>query len=748
MNATTRYTALGAATALALAAGSITAMGAAITANAGVKYWDNQNFKSYDIADYASGTVWFYDGIRNAGPDTPHDSAATTWANLGSGGATYDLARTERGNSWAEDGVWTDDGYVCKGRHVFAATGLSYTVPTSYTVQMLVDAKGAEQFVSWNAYLFCGSWNNFALYFATGDNSPKAKSISLNTQDQVSTSTSQGERPYLYNNRETYSYVTAMLDGNAKTATVFDGTSVPDSGAGFHDFGSGATLATASIGTLTLGAGNGNGNNLYGTLKSFRYYERVLSTEELAWNRVLDETRFFGRQSPIPATNLVVVSSNPMLQGNLPAGNYFVTADGQDGGVFAFSAPASTNIEDRTYRLTRVLVSEWNGATGDWGSPTQLTPDAACLAIPVDVNGKTRIELEWAEAGRCYGLVPYEMDDYVWDGLVWFYDGIRNQGIDAPHDSSALTWANLGSGGATYDLARTERGNSWAEDGVWTDDGYVCKGRHVFAATGLSYTVPTSYTVQMLVDAKGAEQFVSWNAYLFCGSWNNFALYFATGDNSPKAKSISLNTQDQVSTSTSQGERPYLYNNRETYSYVTAMLDGNAKTATVFDGTSVPDSGAGFHDFGSGATLATASIGTLTLGAGNGNGNNLYGTLKSFRYYERVLSESELLRNRIVDGIRYDGALPVTNIVVAAEGFTATPAPGAYFVEGSYEFTATAGADGAPTGYRLQDWDEATGQWTNPRNYDGTSYTHDVSASAAKVKLTWRKRNPFVITVR
>ena len=213
-------------------------------------------------------------------------------------------------------------------------------------------------------------------------------------------------------------------------------------------------------------------------------------------------------------------------------------------------------------------------------------------------------------------------------------------------------------------------------------------------------------------------------------------------------KAFTLLAQTDTAIGAIPGERPYLYNDGETYSYVTAMLDGNAKTATVFDGTAAPDSGAGFHDFGSGATLATASIGTLTLGAGNSNGNNLYGTLKSFRYYERALSDSELLRNRIVDGIRYDGALPVTNIVVAAEGFTATPAPGAYFVEGSYEFTATAGADGAPTGYRLQDWDEATGQWTNPRNYDGTSYNHDDSVSAAKVKLTWCKRNPFVITLR
>lgn len=35
-----------------------------------------------------------------------------------------------------------------------------------------------------------------------------------------------------------------------------------------------------------------------------------------------------------------------------------------------------------------------------------------------------------------------------------------------------------------------------------------------------------------------------------------------------------------------------------------------------------------------------------------------------------------------------------------------------------------------------------------PAYCDGTDYTHDVSASAAKVKLTWCKRNPFVITVR
>lgn len=32
--------------------------------------------------------------------------------------------------------------------------------------------------------------------------------------------------------------------------------------------------------------------------------------------------------------------------------------------------------------------------------------------------------------------------------------------------------------------------------------------------------------------------------------------------------------------------------------------------------------------------------------------------------------------------------------------------------------------------------------------WDSPDYTNDVSISAAKVKLTWCKRNPFVITVR
>ena len=90
----------------------IVAAAAAATCNAGIKYWDNPDFKAFDVGDYVQdGLVLNYDGIRNAGADQPHDSNATTWKNLGSGGAPYDMLR--KGNPTSS--CWTDTGYYFDG---------------------------------------------------------------------------------------------------------------------------------------------------------------------------------------------------------------------------------------------------------------------------------------------------------------------------------------------------------------------------------------------------------------------------------------------------------------------------------------------------------------------------------------------------------------------------------------------------------------------------------------------------------
>ena len=67
------------------ALGCLAVLGQA-TASAGIKYWDNPDFKAFDVGDYVQdGLVVNYDGIRNAGPNATRPrsrrcgTAGTPW---------------------------------------------------------------------------------------------------------------------------------------------------------------------------------------------------------------------------------------------------------------------------------------------------------------------------------------------------------------------------------------------------------------------------------------------------------------------------------------------------------------------------------------------------------------------------------------------------------------------------------------------------------------------------------------------
>ena len=68
-----------------------TAAMSAMSIHAGIKYWDNPDYRAFDVTDYAGGAVWNYDGIRNQGADQPHSTSATTWVNLGTSGSSNNL---------------------------------------------------------------------------------------------------------------------------------------------------------------------------------------------------------------------------------------------------------------------------------------------------------------------------------------------------------------------------------------------------------------------------------------------------------------------------------------------------------------------------------------------------------------------------------------------------------------------------------------------------------------------------------
>ena len=74
------------------------------------------------------------------------------------------------------------------------------------------------------------------------------------------------------------------------------------------------------------------------------------------------------------------------------------------------------------------------------------------------------------------------------------------------------------------------------------------------------------------------------------------------------------------------------------------------------------------------------------------------------------------------------------------------PAAGAYFVEGSYDFSVQAPGSASRYGYKLQDWDGE--KWTNTRFGEGTSYTHVVADPSVMTRIEWRIVKPFVLIVR
>jgi hypothetical protein len=202
----------------------------------------------------------------------------------------------------------------------------------------------------------------------------------------------------------------------------------------------------------------------------------------------------------------------------------------------------------------------------------------------------------------------------------------------------------------------------------------------------------------------------------------------------------------------------YFHAKDNKYSYATALMDYDNKKAMMFPGTTIPteyvkDGTYGaqrlYHEF-----TSVTSVNTTGYGLGNRNNNGtegLVGTIKNFRYYDRVLTEEEIVRNRNVDAARYFGALGVTNLVVeVAEGdaFDCDPAPGAYFVEGSWTFTANRAPGGPmPVSCRVQDWDPVNERWTNSRSVEALSYTYDASCGV-KQRIIWRSLQPLLFIVR
>ena len=702
----------------------------AAVCNGGIKYWDNPDFKAFDVGDYVQdGLVLNYDGIRNAGATVAHDPNTTTWKNLGSGGATYDMVRYSYVNSaWtnsAEKGAWEPTGFVFDKKSIFHEMA-SFTVPKDYSIQTLVNATSGDQ--NGIGYIMC-DYNDNGLSGSVHPGNWAACCMGVRTSAGGGTPDNSfylvsSQRPYFAASSSTvsFSYATALHKSNGE-GVMFPGTTAPwnaTDGSYRSDLSKDSHVRDWGI---SLGGHYPRSDELFkGTIKNFRFYTRVLSDEEVAWNRVVDEARFFGRRAAIPVTNVVVSTTIPGIED----AHFALNAGG-----FTFTAPASKTVKGRRYVLGGYTLETWNGSA--WGESAAHDGETSCTLS--DTSGKVRLTWQYARPeGEGY-LVVYDVEDYVQDGLVMHYDGIRNAGANVDHCQTASVWANLGTDGASRNLYpymwRT------GDQGHWEADGYAFRGNGVFQFLSVPYAVPTTFTVQTLIDASADNGQPSRWAHVYSGAFAKFALALARDSNYCYSNAQNLD-KDNI---------PIFSHASRRYDYATTILNGGNSTMATFDGTIAPTSGdytTGFRQFD--GALAAYTCNDFRLGGYGAEDGSIVGKVKNLRYYpNKVLTTAELEQNRRVDEWRFFHRPSVTNVVVASD--TTRPflhgneSEGPWEVSGSYTFTAPGsmtvkGIDYACAGYTIETWNGNA--WSAAVSHEGSSYAY--TTAAGLVRLTWKWR--------
>ena len=683
----------------------------------------------YDVEDYVQdGLAWHYDGIRNVGADAEHSQSASIWANLGTAGSSRDLAPSK----WldGDQGAWEEDGYVFKGNSVFCVLGSAYSVPATYTVQTLVDAGVAGGQKHPYPHVYSAAYTKFALALSVGDNF-----LYSNTQG-----TDRDGSPRFRRSSRRYDYATVVLDGDARTQAVFDGTVAPTSGDyknGFRTFDD--AVSPYDFTAFRVGGYGGSDQSLVGKVKSLRFYPgKILTSDELAQNRKVDEWRFFHRP---PATNVVVATTRAFLHGCESEGPWQVE------GSYTFTAPEGATDRNVAYACDGYTLETWDG--GAWGEPVAHQGTSCAYAA---ADGLVRLTWRWRAVRGIRSAADYDVQDYVANGLAVNYDGIRNAGASAPHDPAAVTWANLCSGGSAYELARHSlAGSSWKAGGAsgsWSDCGFEFGMDSAFHEWS-PFVVPPRFTVQTLVDAAAGDQAGSLGiGYVLNGydasNWSDFSIAMRNSEwNTITDPMFYLCCVGQT------GGRPTIRagSAAERFSYATAMLDKT--NAVMFADAEAPWTASSELNGG----MAGHAVSTTARPAAYTNANGICiggpyprtdqlfsGTVKSFRFYDRVLSDAEVAWNREVDEARFFGRIDEPDVVVA-DGGGAQAEAGEYRVHGSWVFTATSVTNGhgrvvPATRHMVETM--SGGVWTNRRTYEGCAYAHTVGESPASVRLTWK----------
>lgn len=672
----------------------------------------------YDARDYVqSGLVGHFDAIRNVGYDKDHSLTATTWKNLANGpdaefqyraGSTPDSEWTANSYYFKEDAMATTVGTIDLGTNFTVQIAITAD-PSAQTVSTVGGVQDASSYNAWfndNPKYNYGFWTSKAGTEITGNFNILAKSGTV--RPKIS---SWGGR-----------YVTWMLDGANSLCYTFETDEIP----------SGTELTVVSTKPAARkycwGAEDKDGNGslqafLTGEYHSVRLYNRPLSGKEIAWNRKVDEARYRGESLPdTESVNVVLVSDATLgdcAEGWI--GSYIVT------GTHTFAAPPQA-----AFACTGYTLEKWNGSA--WSAPETHTAERA-YTYDSSSGAKVRVTWHWRERSA---LRIFDVGDYVQDGLILHFDGIRNAGADQPHEPDATAWANLVPGQPSASFVRAD-----ASYGEWRDSGFYFEGHDKPCGAWLDEAVSLgpNMTIQVAVSVDPlAQQSVKTNErypMYFYGPSPDFGIYqgaYRGAANIPKQ----LTFKNRLTYSAGDGDTTI------------AEWDGMYASAILGGDSAYLTQSAGFEN-GVSRTPGNAASQRYSWGCGvNASGDcnenrAVIGTFHSVRVYGRALSESELAQNRVVDDARFRGdgggaGSDAANVIIESTvpGLAGVDECGKYAAAAGYVFEAarTAIVDGSAyvlDGYTLETWDGAA--WGAAARHDGeTSYT---ATGAGLVRLTW-----------
>jgi len=675
----------------------IGSIGLALTSTsvrAGLRAWEPADYVQTDL-------VLHYDGIRNAGADAAHDPDAAVWKDLspsGNDASAYVHASASDNGAWGNKGfVFATDGYWKADKRTSVSGDFTMQVACDTTTTSMQGTKSWPNLIGNHGAGASGNTDELSIFYHKSNKRLSTKFLAA----------------YLDQYLPAWNCQYATLIRSGAKASLFDGK-VPSLV---------STSKTGDIGAdILVGGGTtdkndgGSGDRYFtGTIYSVRIYDKALSDTELAWNRALDEARFHGAAS-VPESALcasvipdaVVATSVAGANGAESVGCYVVDDDGH-----TFRAAPFATVGTATYACTGYTLATWDGSA--YGAAVAHDGEFACFVAPGD---KVRIEWQWEAATGALDVNPY-----VTDGLVLYYDGIWNAGVGA-HDASADIWKDLSATGNDAEFVKL------ADGGKWLADAYSFETNGHFQ-TQSAISLGASFTVQT-VTADG-----------------KFQIY--PNNNTPH---VVLNADGLIG----GGHRSELdWTDKH---FLTAMFDVSsnviAQTTSIAANwwktgkTSTGPASQKFCIGGCDATFAENNKGNDTAAA--------YRTARAartpyhaIRVYSRLLDENERARNRTIDEARFFGGAtpPATGAVVVQSsiaGLEGREPNGIYFPDG-WTFSAGAGTQTARgiewqcVGYQLQTWDAASSSWgvqdTVLRDGSNAVEYSPSGTSFASVRLTW-----------